>query len=144
MKSRLDDIIEDLDQCIKEDIEVSSQIFGLAAKSLNKNEELLQKLEERTVRHDSKKSSNLLSSPTNAITKEELKKKYKNYKEAYKFYKNNYGITCQTGWDNLIKAIKKTSITEPKNDLQKRVTYLENKVKELEEVIKGLMIIVEK
>ena len=144
MKSRLDDIIEDLDQCIKEDIEVSSKIFGLAAKSLHKNEELLQQLENQRVRLNSQKSSSLLSLTTNYLTKDELKKKHKNYKEAYKFYHNNYGITCKTGWDNLIKAIKKLSMTEPKKNLDERVDYLEKKVKKLEEIIKGLMIIVEK
>ncbi len=135
MKSRLDDIIDDLDQCIKDDVKVSSQIFGLATSSLQKNQEFLEKLQEKTVTTSSKDSSSLFFSETHPITEQYLRKKYKNYQEAYQFYHKNYGITCKRGWNNLFKAINNLSSKQKTEHLDDRVNDLENKVKKLEETI---------
>jgi hypothetical protein len=144
MKSRLDDIIQDLDQCIQEDIKVSSQIFGLATTSLQKNGDLLQKLQEKTVNISSQESSNLLLSETDTLTEEYLRKQHKTYQEAYNFYHQNYGITCRRGWNNLLQAINNLSSKKEPVQLDNRVNELENKVKKLEEMVNILVEIIQK
>ncbi|MGK7931538.1 MAG: hypothetical protein AB4041_08910, partial [Microcystaceae cyanobacterium] len=84
MKSRLEGIIQDLDNCIKEDIKVSSQIFGLSATSIQKNQELLEQLQQ-TTEDFPKNQPALPATETYLITKESLQKQYKSYNAAYQF-----------------------------------------------------------
>ncbi len=141
MKSRLDNLIDDLDKCIQEDIEVSSQIFGLGAESIQKHEELLQILDNNKITVSCPTSNNLVLE-THPLTEESLRKKYKKYQKAYDFYHQNYGITCKRGWKNLLAAIKHLSSPQKTNGLEERVTHLEQKVTQLEKTIDILVKII--
>ncbi len=141
MKSRLENIIKDLDKCIEEDVKISSQIFGLATASIQKNKELLEQLQKKMETH-LQNSSHLISVESYPLTQEFLQKQYKNYNEAYKFYHESYQITCSRGWENLVKAINKLSSPKKSISLEDKVNTLENKVTHLEETINILVEII--
>ena len=136
MRTRLDEIIEKLDDCHEDDIKISSQIFGLAAASLQKNQELLGQLQES---YQESSDSKLLPPESQKITQSYLEKRYGNYQKAYQAYRDCYGIKCKRGWKYLLEKIQglappQTS-EQPSKSLEERVASLEKTVAILVELI---------
>lgn len=129
MKTRLDEIIEKLDNCLEDDIKISSQIFGLAAASLQKNQQLLERLKEK---YEASSNSKLLLSELPEISLSFLKNRYGSYHKAYQAYQDCYGIKCQRGWKNLLEKIQNL---EPPRTLEERVTDLEETIAILVELV---------
>ena len=129
METRLDDIIKKLDNCLQDDIKISSQIFGLAATSVQKNKELLEKLQEN---YEAPSSGKSLPSESLEINQSFLENRYGSYNKAYQAYQDRYGIKCKRGWKNLLDTIQDL---EPPLTLEERIISLERTVAILVEFI---------
>jgi hypothetical protein len=122
MKTRLESIVKQLDNCIEEDIKISSEIFGVATSSVQKNQELLEKLKQKD---SSVENKQIPPQKSPKITQEELQKRYGSYDKAYKACQESYGIKCKRGWKHLLEKIQGLEIPQT---LTERVTVLEETV----------------
>ena len=129
MKTRLESVIQQLDNCIEEDIKISSEIFGLASTSVQKNQELLDKLKQK---YSPASNKQLPPTETFNISQTELKKRYGSYDKAYKAYQETYGIKCKRGWKPLLEKIQGLEFPQT---LKERVVVLEETVNELQETV---------
>jgi hypothetical protein len=127
MNTPLSKIIKKLENNQHREIKNVAQTMAIAADLVEKQQLIIETLSD-LITEDS--PDHKLLKPI-SITQKDCLKRFGSFDHTYKFYKDNYGITCRRSWTHLLPLIQNLPVPEENKSIEERLTRLEQAVSQI-------------